>query len=84
MTLHLWLAVPLSYPCWAKSLTQEERIEELRLLAVAAGGNLVIASPSGRGAIGVILRASPEYLDKLGHNKTPAPRVPPPEGVKTL
>jgi hypothetical protein len=85
VTLGLWaLAVPVSYPCWTKSLTQEEWIDELRLLAVAAGGNLVLASPNAGGAVGVILRASPDYLAKMGRSRRAPPPSPPPPGVKTL
>jgi hypothetical protein len=68
VTLGLWaLFVPLSYPCWTENLTQDERIAQIRLVAMAAGGNLVVTFPHSGGSRGLILRASPEYLDRLSH-----------------
>jgi hypothetical protein len=68
VTLGLWaLVVPISYPCWTENLTQDERVAQIRLVAMAAGGNLVVTFPHSGGARGLILRASPEYLERLSH-----------------
>lgn len=86
VTLGIWaLAVPVSYPCWTEDLTQEEWVDELRTLAVAARGNLVIASSRSGGRVGVILRVGPEYLEKMKRGTVPPPPpVAAPAGVKTL
>ncbi len=77
VTLGLWaLVVPISYPCWTENLTQEEQVAQIRLVALAAGGNLVVTFPHSGGARGLILRASAEYLERLshgsGHGASPA------------
>ncbi len=77
VTLGMWaLVVPVSYPCWTENLTQDERIAQIRLVAMAAGGNLVVTFPHSGGSRGLLLRASPEYLERLshgaGHGASPA------------
>ncbi|MDB4940546.1 MAG: hypothetical protein JWP97_80 [Labilithrix sp.] len=75
VTLGLWaLVVPVSYPCWTKDLTREEWASELRTLAIAAGGNLVVAHHQL--GTGIILKADDAYLDRLG--EAPASSAAPP------
>ncbi len=68
ITLGIWaLVMPTAYPCWARGFkTEEEWIEHLKLLTVAAKGNLVVAM-RGRGgaAEGFIFAAEPQYLEAV-------------------
>jgi hypothetical protein len=90
VTLGMWaLVVPVSYPCWTENLTQDERVVQIRLVAMAAGGNLVVTFPHSGGSRGLILTASPEYLEGLSRapangaspSRPPLPSTPTPAPV---
>lgn len=54
----------LAMGCAHPRTQQDERVAQIRLVAMAAGGNLVVTFPHAGGSRGLILRASPEYLER--------------------